>query len=62
MGSSFEIFTNERFLELETLGPMRTLQPGESMEHVETWSLHRPVAVERWDDEGLDHALAPYLD
>ena len=62
MGSSFEIFTNERFLELETLGPMRTLQPGESMEHVEAWSLHRPVAVERWDDEGLDSALAPYLD
>ena len=62
MGSSFEIFTNERFLELETLGPMRTLQPGESMEHVETWSLHRPVAVENWDDEGLDRALAPYLD
>ena len=62
MGSSFEIFTNERFLELETLGPMRTLQPGESIEHVETWSLHRPVAVERWDDEGLDRALAPYLD
>lgn len=62
MGSSFEIFTNERFLELETLGPMRTLQPGESMKHVETWSLHRPVAVERWDDEGLDSALAPYLD
>ena len=62
MGSSFEVFTNERFLELETLGPMRTLRPGESMEHVETWSLHRPVAVERWDDEGLDRALAPYLD
>ena len=62
MGSSFEIFTNERFLELETLGPMRTLQPGESMEHVEAWSLHRPVTVERWDDEGLDSALAPYLD
>ena len=62
MGSSFEVFTNERFLELETLGPMRTLQPDESVEHVETWSLHRPVAVERWDDEGLDSALAPYLD
>ena len=62
MGSSFEIFTNESFLELETLGPMRTLQPGESINHLETWSLHRPVTVERWDDAELDSAIAPYLE
>ena len=62
MGSSFEIFANERFLELETLGPLRTLQPGQSVDHFETWTLHRPVAVDNWDDEGLDRALAPYLE
>ena len=61
MGSSFEIFTNESFLELETLGPMRTLQPRESVDHLEIWSLHRPVTVERWDDAELDRALSPYL-
>lgn len=62
MGASYETFTNERFLEIETLGPMRTLQPGESMDHVEEWSLHRPVAVDSWDDAALDRALAPYLE
>ena len=62
MGSSFEIFANESFLELETLGPMRTVQPGESIDHLETWSLHRPVAVERWDDAELDRAVAPFLE
>ena len=62
MGSSFEAFTNERFLELETLGPMRMLRPGESMDHLEIWSLHRPVQVERWDDSGLDRAIGPYLE
>lgn len=62
MGSSFEAFTNERFLELETLGPMRVLRPGESMDHLEIWSLHRPVQVERWDDSGLDRAIGPYLE
>lgn len=62
MGSSFEAFTNERFLELETLGPMRVLRPGESMDHLEIWSLHRPVQVERWDDAGLDRAIGPYLE
>lgn len=62
MGASYETFTNERFLEIETLGPMRTLQPGESMDHVEQWSLHRPVAVDSWDDAELDRVLAPYLE
>lgn len=62
MGSSYETFTNERFLEIETLGPLRTLQPGQSIEHLEEWSLHRPVAVERWDDAELDRILAPYLE
>ena len=62
MGSSYETFTNERFLEIETLGPLRTLGPGESIEHLEEWSLHRPVAVERWDDAELDRILAPYLE
>ena len=61
MGSSFEAFTNERFLELETLGPMRDLQPGESIDHVEEWSLHRPVSVESWNDAELDRAVAPHL-
>ena len=62
MGASYETFTNERFLEIETLGPLRTLQPGESIDHVEEWSLHRPVAVDSWDDAELDRALAPYLE
>ena len=62
MGASYETFTNERFLEIETLGPLRTLQPGESIDHVEEWSLHRPVAVDSWDDAELDRVLAPYLE
>lgn len=62
MGASYETFTNERFLEIETLGSLRTLQPGESIDHVEEWSLHRPVAVDSWDDAELDRVLAPYLE
>ena len=62
MGSSYETFTNERFLELETLGPVRTLKPGKSMDHVEHWSLHRPVEIRSWDDGELDRVLAPFLE
>ena len=27
-------------LELESLGPLQTLEPGRSVEHGETWELH----------------------
>ena len=38
-GSQAEIFTDHRFLELETLGPLATLAPGAAVEHVEEWQL-----------------------
>jgi hypothetical protein len=40
-GCSVEIFTNQNMLELETLGPVRTVEPGAAVEHTEEWSLHR---------------------
>lgn len=56
-GCSFEMFTNADFLELETLGPVATLAPGDAVTHVERWSAFRDVRVDRWDDAGLDAAL-----
>ena len=38
-GCNFETFTNPDMLEIESLGPLRRLQPGESTEHVEKWYL-----------------------
>ena len=43
-GCNFETFTNEEILEVESLGPLVTLQPGESTTHTERWTLHRDVA------------------
>ncbi len=34
---SVEVFTEGGFIELESLGPMRTLKPGETAEHTERW-------------------------
>lgn len=62
MGASYETFANERFLELETLGPLRTLQPGESSDHLEVWSLHKGIAVNEWTDAEIDRVLGPYLE
>ena len=38
-GCNFETFTNSEMLEIESLGPLRRLQPGESVEHTERWHL-----------------------
>lgn len=40
-GSSSECYCNNQFLELETLGPLQEIQPGDSIQHIETWELHR---------------------
>jgi hypothetical protein len=56
-GASYETFTNEGFLELETLGPLEDVAPGGMVEHVERWSLHRGVRVAEWTDAELDRVL-----
>jgi hypothetical protein len=43
-GSSIESFTNAEMLEIETLGPLTTLHPGETTTHTEDWELHDGVA------------------
>lgn len=51
---SFETFTNPDFLELETLGPLVALAPGQTAKHVEHWSLHRGISIPEWTDPELD--------
>lgn len=61
LGASYETFTNDEMLELETLGPLTKLAPGATVEHVERWSLDRPVKIERWTDAELDRMILPRL-
>lgn len=58
-GCSLEMFTNDEFLELETLGPLRPVAPGEIVEHVEHWSLHRDVNLSQFQDDSIDRAVLP---
>jgi hypothetical protein len=58
-GCSFETFTNNEFLEVETLGPMAKVLPGRSVEQVEHWALFRNVQIQGLTDEELDRALLP---
>lgn len=60
-GCSFETFTNNDFLEMETLGPVSKVQPGQTVEQVEHWSLHRNVHVPAVTDEDVDRAILPLV-
>ena len=60
-GSTFETFTNNEFLEMETLSPLRKVQPSKSSEIVEHWSLRRNILLPALNDTGIDAALLPSL-
>jgi hypothetical protein len=61
-GCSFEIFTNNDFLEMETLGPMTKVLPEHTVEHAERWALFRSVRPAALTDDELTRVLTPLLD
>jgi hypothetical protein len=58
-GSSSECYCNDQFIELETLAPIVTIEPGASATHVETWELYGKV--DRPRDEKDAKALVEKL-
>jgi hypothetical protein len=60
-GCSYETFTRNEMLEMETLGPLTKLAPGASLEHVERWTAHRGIELREFTDEELDRVIAPLL-
>jgi hypothetical protein len=61
LGSSAELFTNADILEVETLGPLVRLEPGQSIEHAEDWFLFKDVP-EPNSDRDVDRSILPRLD
>jgi hypothetical protein len=65
MGCNCEFFTMPGFLEVETLGPLTALQPGDGTDHAETWFLFDAVKLPAGDtpttEPALLQALQPYL-
>ncbi|MFN3652263.1 MAG: hypothetical protein ACK47B_22010 [Armatimonadota bacterium] len=59
LNCGLECYTAGDFLELETLGPLQTLQPGESAEHVEQWLLFRGASAET--EEQVDESVLPLV-
>jgi len=59
-GVNFETFSNQDFLEIETLGWLTDLAPGTSVSHTEIWDLHRGVAHVATEDDA-DRLVKPLV-
>lgn len=59
-GCNMESYTDANMLELESLGPLQTLEPGATADHIEHWFLFSGVPDAETDDE-LDALLQPFL-
>jgi hypothetical protein len=60
-GCSFETFTNELFLEMETLGPLTKVSPGGVVEQTEQWALYRHINLPEITDDALDKVVLPLV-
>lgn len=60
-GSNNEAYTAGDFMEIESLGPLRTLEPGASVEHRERWHLFDGVTLGKEEVE-IARMLAPFLE
>jgi hypothetical protein len=56
-GSSSTCYCGEKFIELETLGPKSTIEPGESVTHTESWELYSDVQFPE-NEEAVDGIVA----
>ncbi len=61
-GCNVELFTNDWMLELESLSPMKSLQPGEAVEHIEDWYLFRDVPTPHNDTQVERHVLTKLME
>ena len=61
-GCNFETFTNAQMLEIESLSPLRTLAPGESVGHTESWRLFGSIPEPHsLKEDDLADWLEPFL-
>lgn len=60
-GVSFEAYVNDHFLELESLGPLVQLAPGQTAAHTETWNLFRTVELPLQEESQLSREMKHFL-
>jgi hypothetical protein len=60
-GCNCETYTAGSFMELETVGPIHGLEPGETATHEETWRLFKGIDIGK-TEETLEAALEGVLE
>ncbi len=60
-GCNFETYTDPYSLELETLGPLQNLEPGQTAEHTENWWLFRDIPGGE-DETWVDSVILPVVE
>ena len=60
LGSSVELFTNNRMLELETFGPLLKVPAGGEITHEEVWELFKDVKLE-FNEESVKAKVLPLV-
>jgi hypothetical protein len=62
LGSNFETFTNQEFLELESLGPYDEISAGQTVKHSESWAVFSGIQLPPLHEEdAFATAIDPYL-
>ena len=60
-GCNFETYTDPHSLELETLGPLQNLEPGQTAEHTEDWWLFKDIPAGE-DEAWVDSVILPVVE
>jgi len=64
-GCCCESYTNDKFIEIETLGELCLIEPGDSVTHTEEWELYEAGGAqpEKWgfSEDEIDKLLSPYI-
>lgn len=60
-GMNYETFTNDYMLEMESLSPLTKVEYGESIVHLECWSLIDDVSTPENDDDKIDEILSKIM-
>jgi len=58
--SSYETYTCNNFLEMESLSPIVLLAQGETVEHIETWSLYDNIEKPK-NEKDIDSKITPLI-
>jgi hypothetical protein len=60
-GASYETYTTDYMLEMESLSPLMTVEPGDEAEHMERWYLVDDVAAPENHDDSIDEVMDELL-